>query len=91
MIDKNLALKLEFRDVIYVLGYYNLDGTPACFRVNGKIKTWKRDTERFELPIVHGLKDFNYLTNNNCHKFSLSMPEPISKKLVQKINSKFKW
>lgn len=44
---------------------------PAKWRVNGKIKTWKRDDSRFQLPIKHGLYDYAYLTNDNCHLFQL--------------------
>ena len=40
----------------------NSDGTPLVWRVNGKVKTWKRDTGRIEVPIKHGLYDFGYLT-----------------------------
>jgi len=46
--------------------------TPVSqWRVNGKIKLWKRDPERFQLPIRHGLYNYGYLTNDNCHLFTL--------------------
>lgn len=44
---------------------------PIKWRVNGKIKTWKREPERFQLPIKHGLYSYAYLTNENAHLFQL--------------------
>jgi len=44
---------------------------PKTWRVNGKIKTWKRDPERFQLPIKYGLKTCDYLTNENAYLFEL--------------------
>jgi len=44
---------------------------PIKWRVNGKIKLWKRDVTRFSIPIKHGLYDYAYLTNENACLFSL--------------------
>lgn len=30
------------------------------YRVSGKLRTWKRDTERFELPLKHGMYGPSY-------------------------------
>ena len=52
---------------------YDLPTTTDCkpirWRVNGKCKTWKRNPERFQLPIKHGLYSYGYLTNENAHLF----------------------
>lgn len=42
-----------------------------CWRANGKCKVWKRDKNRFQLPIKHGLYSYGYLTNDNAHLFML--------------------
>lgn len=42
------------------------------WKINGKVKTWKRDTNRFEIPLKHGLLEFGYLTNKNCYLFKIS-------------------
>ena len=42
---------------------------PARWRVNGKLKTWKRNPEKFQLPVKHGLYNFGYITEENCHLF----------------------
>lgn len=42
---------------------------PIRWRANGKCKTWKRDSSRFQLPIKYGLYSYGYLTNENAHLF----------------------
>ena len=44
----------------------NSDGTPVRVRVTGVCKTWKRDTDRFQLPVKYGFKDCFYITEENC-------------------------
>ena len=41
----------------------NSDGTPVRARVNGEVKTWKREPEKFCIPVKYGLKDCFYITN----------------------------
>lgn len=41
--------------------------TNKRWRVNGKIKLWKRDAQRFELPLKHGLYVYGTLTEYNNH------------------------
>jgi hypothetical protein len=43
--------------------------TKKRWRVNGAIKLWKRNPDRFSLPIKHGLYAYDYATNDNCHHF----------------------
>ena len=43
----------------------NADGTPQRWRVNGKVKTWKRDASRVQVPIKNGLYNYDYLTEND--------------------------
>jgi len=45
----------------------NADGTPQRWRVNGKVKTWKRDLSRIRVPLKHGLYDHDYLTEGDLH------------------------
>lgn len=91
MITKEQALELNGNSEIYLKGYYNADGSPCRWRINGKIKTWKTRPNEFKLPLKHGLYDYNYLTDENNHKFSIEMPECIPKKDVKDVNSKFSW
>jgi len=47
------------------------------WRVNGRCATWKRDPERFELPIKYGLKTCSYLTNRNAGEFHRAKDCPL--------------
>lgn len=37
-------------------------GQPRCWRRNGRTKTWKRDAERIEVPVKHGLYAYDTMT-----------------------------
>ena len=65
------AKQLSYRDIIYDKIYKNADGTPARWRVNGKVQTWKRNPERVKVPIKRGLYEYSYLTEINLDEFSL--------------------
>jgi len=57
------AKELKHGDVLHHKQRENADGTPERWRVNGKVKRWKRDTNRIEVPLKRGLYDYGYLTN----------------------------
>jgi len=61
MITKEQALKLEYGQVLYHKVQRNADGSPRRWRVNGKVKTWKRSPERFKVPLKYGLYGYDYL------------------------------
>lgn len=43
--------------------------TNKRWRVNGKVKTWKTNANRVEVPIKHGLYSFGYINEFNCGEF----------------------
>ena len=43
--------------------------TAVRCRANGACKTWKREPERFQLPIKIGWKGHGYITNENAHEW----------------------
>lgn len=49
--------------------------TPVRCRRNGTTKTWKRDKNRFEIPVKIGLKGFSYITNENAHEWRITPNE----------------
>lgn len=51
--------------------YTNADGSCMRFRANGKLQTWKRNVDRFKLPLRRGLWQHTYLTNENAGEFHL--------------------
>ena len=66
------AKELKYGDMLYHQSNKNADGTPQRWRVNGKVKRWKRDPDKIEIPIKHGLYSFDYLTNAELSRISLS-------------------
>ena len=50
----------------------NRDGTPSRARVNGKVKTWKRDPSKVKVPLKHGLYVYLYLTEENLNEWSIA-------------------
>ena len=49
------CLALGYGDHIYFVGR---DGTARTARVNGQVRTWKRDANRIELPIKYGMYEY---------------------------------
>jgi hypothetical protein len=45
---------------------------PIRWKVNGKVKIWKRSPERVQVPLKHGLYTYGYLTEDNLELFSLT-------------------
>lgn len=70
----------------YMMFYHswlkNADGTAMRCRANGKLKTWKTRPNEWRLPVVHGLKGYFYLTQNNAAEWTVD--EPVTKALKEK-------
>lgn len=47
------------------------DGNPLRARVNGAIRTWKRNPARFQLPMKYGLKQCFYIDPANIADWRL--------------------
>jgi len=65
------AKALEKGNTVYHVTNRNTDGTAQRWTVNGKVKTWKRDPSRVEIPIKSGMYGFDYLTENDLDLVSL--------------------
>ena len=63
---------LKHGDIVHHSEVKNADGTPARGRCNGKVKTWKRDPSRVQVPMKHGLYDCFYITEQNMADFELA-------------------
>ena len=59
------AKNLGYRDVLHHTINKNADGTPQRWRVNGKVKTWKRSPDRVKVPVKYGLYRYDYITEND--------------------------
>lgn len=82
MVSVAQAKKLRFGQVLYHTRNRNADGTAQRWRVTGKVKTWKRNPNRVQVPIKHGLYTFDYITEYSC-KY-LTLKEPKYKKLKRR-------
>lgn len=57
------AIELTHGQILFSNWASNKDGSPKRYKVNGKVKRWKRDKYRLEIPIKHGLYQHGYITN----------------------------
>jgi hypothetical protein len=67
MINKAQAETLSHGHILYHITLRNKDGSALRARVNGRLQTWKRDPERFKLPMKHGLKECFYIDSTTIH------------------------
>lgn len=67
------ALTLTPRQTVYHATLRNADSSPLRARVNGQIKTWKRDN-RIHIPMKHGINTYFYLTLENLSEWLLQEP-----------------
>lgn len=66
------AKALRPGNTVYSLRSANRKGEPHHVKVNGQVKTWKRDTSRVQVPWKFGLYDHGYITEHNLSEFSLN-------------------
>ena len=59
------AKNLKYGQILHHTINKNADGTPQRWRVNGKVKTWKRSIERVQVPVKYGLYGYGYVTEND--------------------------
>ena len=57
------AKQLKDGTILYDCNTKNSDGTFRRWRVNGQVKQWKRNSERLQISLKHGLYIYGYLTN----------------------------
>ena len=69
MITKQQAVDARHGDIFHHVSETNADGTPLRVRVTGKCKTWKRDTNRFRLPVKYGLKQSLAIDQDNANQW----------------------
>ena len=69
------AKSLKPGDMLYHRVNHNSDGTCQRWRVNGQVKTWKRDASRVQIPVKHGMYAFDYVTEAYLDVVSLTEEE----------------
>ena len=76
MITKDQASALRHGDIIFTRDQ-NADGSPARWRVTGKLKTWKTRPLEFSLPLKHGMYVHGYLNETNADVFFMTEIEAV--------------
>ena len=66
------AKRLTVGTILYHTTNKNADRTPQRWRVNGKVKIWKRNPECVNVPLKHGLYNFGRMTEYTLNCFSLN-------------------
>jgi hypothetical protein len=72
MITLEQAKSLKSGTILYHTSNKNADNTPQRWRVNGAVKTWKRSPERVQVPLKHGLRTYDYLTEDTLDLLTLN-------------------
>jgi hypothetical protein len=63
------AKNLRYGQIIYYKHHKNSDGSLQKWKVNGKVKTWKKDESKVKVPLKHGLRSYGYVTESNLDCF----------------------
>lgn len=66
------AKALTHNTILYHRHNKNADKTSQRWKVNGKVKRWKRQPDRIEVPMKHGLWMYGTLTDEDLSVVSLS-------------------
>jgi hypothetical protein len=77
MITLEQAKNLKHGQIIYHIYNRNADKTPQRWRVNGMVKTWKTRPDEVRVPIKHGMKNCDYLTERELHLVCLTEQEAL--------------
>ena len=80
MITLDQAKELTIGTILYHVHNRNVDNTPQRWRVNGMVKTWKRDLARVKIPLKYGLYGYDYLTENDLDLICLTENEAMEEK-----------
>jgi len=75
MITLDQAKELTIGIILYHVHNRNADNTPQRWRVNGMVKTWKRDLTRVKVPLKYGMYGYDYLTENDLDLVCLTENE----------------
>lgn len=72
MITAEIASSLSHGQILHHVTEKNADGTPMRVRVSGKCQRWKKEPERFKLPVKYGLYQSGYIENWNCSQWNVA-------------------
>jgi|WetSurMetagenome_2_1015567.scaffolds.fasta_scaffold530174_2 hypothetical protein len=89
MITKEQCQALRYGATLHYTGRHNCNQTIGArgaiketithVRKSGECKTWKRNINRFYMPVKYGLYENAYIDQNNCQDFHLETDCPLRK------------
>ncbi len=65
MLTFEQAKQLKPGDILYSLQASNAKGERQRWRVNGKVRTWKKSPARIYIPLKHGLYDYDSICEHD--------------------------
>ena len=68
---------VKFGDVLYCKDFKNADGSPARYRVNGRVRLWVRTPSRVEVPVKRGLWEYGVVTATHAEHFETKEEDAI--------------
>lgn len=69
------AKALKGYETLYHRINTNSDGSAQRWRLNGKVRTWKRDANRIEIPVKYGMYGYDTITARELDLVSLESGE----------------
>lgn len=78
MITLEQAKQLQYGQILYHTINRNADGSPQRWRINGKVKIWKRSPDKVSVPLKCGLYSYDYLTENDLELVCLTEEEALN-------------
>ena len=79
MITLEQAKELVYFKTIHSDLYTNSDGSCERWRVNGKVKLWKKNPLRVSIPLKHGQRDYKNINEYQLDAFHLESDCPRNK------------
>lgn len=77
-LDFETAKELKYGQILHFNKAKNSDGTCQRWRVNGKVKLWKRAPNRIEIPLKHALKTHYTMNENDLGYFHKAEDCPLN-------------
>lgn len=68
------AKELKHGTIVFHVNHKNSDGSAQKWKVNGKVKTWKRSPEKVQISVKYGMYRYDYITENELHLITLEEP-----------------
>lgn len=64
----SIAEMIQWCDTHSHIWFVDVSGKARQCKVNGKVRTWKRDPERIEVPVKYGLREYAVFTAADIHR-----------------------